>query len=130
MEQRQAAQPAGEDARPLLVEEHSAERRFGAMLEKDVLFLIAEVGHQLLKLIVGRRSQVEGGFDRVGHIVPPPDLVRQALASTMSPRFWSEPGTGSAASLPIFTTRFLLVDVDDARLQRARLGVVEHAHSS
>ncbi len=37
-----------------------------------------------------------------------------------------EPGTGSAASLPSFTIRFLRVDMDDARLQRARFGIVEH----
>ena len=39
VEQRQAAQPAGEDARPLLIEEDAAERRLGAMLEQDVASL-------------------------------------------------------------------------------------------
>ena len=44
VEQRQPAQPAGEHARPLLVEEDAAERRLGAMLEQHVLLFLVEVG--------------------------------------------------------------------------------------
>src|SRR6478672_9301992 len=67
VEQRQAAQAAGEDARPFLVEEYAAERRLGAMLEEDVLLLFGEVGDELLELRVGGRSQVEGGVGGGGH---------------------------------------------------------------
>src|SRR5206468_2278904 len=36
VEQRQAAQPAGEDARPLLVQKNATERPLGPMLEQHV----------------------------------------------------------------------------------------------
>ena len=36
MEQRKAAEAAGEDARPLFLKENAAKRRLGAMLEEDV----------------------------------------------------------------------------------------------
>ena len=66
VEQRQAAQAAGEHARPLLVEEYAAERRLGAMLEEDVLLLFGEVGDELLELLFRRRSKVESGVGGVG----------------------------------------------------------------
>ena len=44
VEQRQPAQPAGEDARPFFVQEDAAERRLGAVFEKDVLLFLVEVG--------------------------------------------------------------------------------------
>ncbi len=45
MEERQPAQPAGEYAGALLVEENTAEWRFRTMLEEDVLLFLVEVGH-------------------------------------------------------------------------------------
>src|SRR4051812_49225836 len=67
VEQRQPAQPAGVNARPLLIEEHPAERRFGAMLEKHVPLLVGERGFELAALIVGWWGQIELDRRRVGH---------------------------------------------------------------
>jgi hypothetical protein len=66
VEQRQAAQAAGEDARPFLVEEYAAERRLGAMLEEDVLLLFGEVGDpssaeaKALPIVDDRRTSSAG----------------------------------------------------------------------
>ena len=46
LEQRQPAQTAGINAAPFLREENPAEGRFGAVLEQDVLFVLAEIGDQ------------------------------------------------------------------------------------
>ena len=65
--------------------------------------------------------------------LPPPWrlLVAGAYSAAIrSPRFWFEPGTGSAGIVADLHDPVLLVDVDHARLQRPRLGVVEHARSS
>src|SRR5438270_8638549 len=67
VEQREAAQAAGENAEPLLVEEDATKRRFGAMLEQNVPFLIAEVGDELLELVVRGRRKVEGCRGGRGH---------------------------------------------------------------
>ena len=56
VEQRQAAQPAGVDARALLIEEDAAERRLGAVFQQDAPLLLAEVGDQRLELLLGRRG--------------------------------------------------------------------------
>jgi len=45
VKQRQATQPAGENARPLFIQEHAAKGRFGAVLQQDMLLFIVEVGH-------------------------------------------------------------------------------------
>src|SRR6185369_7093877 len=55
VEQREAAQPAGEDSGPLLVEEDAAERRLGAMFEKDVFFLVVELCGQRVELVLRGR---------------------------------------------------------------------------
>jgi hypothetical protein len=61
MEQRKSAEPAGEDARPLLMQEGTAKRRFGAVLEQHVPLLVGEFGDELLELSVGGGSEIEGG---------------------------------------------------------------------
>src|SRR6478735_8414705 len=57
VKERKAAQPAGEDARTLLIQEDTAKRRFRAMLQEDMAFFVIEVGDEILELLVGRRSE-------------------------------------------------------------------------
>ena len=66
-EQRKPAQPAGISAFALLVQEYSAEGRFGAMLEQDVPLIVGQVGGQLLKLVVRRTGEIELSCGNVIH---------------------------------------------------------------
>ncbi|KAG0756563.1 hypothetical protein G6F22_020255 [Rhizopus arrhizus] len=59
-EQRQRTQPAAVDTLALVVEEDSAERRFGAVLQQHAALLAAEAGNQRLGLGGGGGRQVEG----------------------------------------------------------------------
>ena len=59
VEQRQAAQPAGVDPVPFLIEEQAAKRGLGAMLEQHVPLLIVEIGLQFVQLGICWRGQVE-----------------------------------------------------------------------
>src|SRR6185295_502091 len=43
-----------------------AERRLGAMLEEDVLFLVVQLGDERIELLLGGRGQVEGGVGNGG----------------------------------------------------------------
>ena len=56
----QSAEPAREHSRALLLEENAAERRFGAMLEKNVLLLVGQIRDKRLELLFGRRREIEG----------------------------------------------------------------------
>ena len=53
--ERKAAQPAGEDARTLLVQEDTAKRRFRAMLQEDMAFFVIQVGDETSGIV--RRSE-------------------------------------------------------------------------
>src|SRR3982751_493193 len=59
VEQRQAAEPAGEHAGPLFVEEHAAERCLGAMLEQHLALFIVQIGDESFELVLRRWGQVE-----------------------------------------------------------------------
>ena len=58
-EQRQPAQPAAIDAAALVVEEHAAERRLGAVVQQHALFLVAQGGDKRGALGGRGRGQVE-----------------------------------------------------------------------
>src|SRR5580658_1248001 len=57
--QRQAAKAARVDALLVVVEEHAAERRFGAVLEQHASLVRAETGRDLRTLRGTRRPQVK-----------------------------------------------------------------------
>jgi hypothetical protein len=61
VEERKAAQAARENARTLLVKEDAAKGRFGAMLQKDMPLLVAQIGDEMLELLFGGWSEIEGG---------------------------------------------------------------------
>ncbi len=54
MEEREAAQSAGEDSGPLFLKEDAAEWRLGAMLEQDMALFVVEVRDQRIELLFGR----------------------------------------------------------------------------
>src|SRR5690349_19076690 len=51
VEQRQAAQAAGVDSFPLLIEENAAKGSLGAMFEEDVALLLGEIGLEVAALL-------------------------------------------------------------------------------
>src|SRR6185369_10793720 len=90
VEQREAAEPAGEDSGPLLVEEDPAERRFGAMFEEDVFFLVVELGDQRVELALCGRCEIEccfGGWSVLGHGESPQRAAYSSAASNRNTPF-------------------------------------------
>ena len=97
-EQGQRAQPAAVDALALVVEEHAAERRFGAVLQQHAAFLAAEAGDQGLGLGGGGGRQVEGGHGGapwVDGLGMPENVGVPARACKCDGRSWVAHGCGS-----------------------------------
>src|SRR5262249_52312328 len=65
-EQRQPAKPARVNAVLLVVEEDSAEGRFGAVLKQHVALVVAELGGDLTALLSGRWAPVACFHGRPG----------------------------------------------------------------
>src|SRR5262245_16825912 len=67
LEQRQPAQPTGVEARPLLGQEHPAERRLGAMTEQHAPRVVIELACERAELVVRGRSKIELEYCSIGH---------------------------------------------------------------
>ena len=116
VEQRQAAQLAGEDAGALLVEEDAAERRLGAMVEEDVALFVAEARRRApasCSSLGGVRSKCR------------PCLFGQLRLGDAA-ALLARSGHRLAAVVAELDDAVARVDVDDRGLQRARFGIVHH----